>query len=303
MYDNEYYGAPNDYRNYLAHHGIKGQKWGVMHGPPYPLGSHTSAMIKKGKKVAAKAKKAYDKKVKPKAKAIAKKGADFYEKNMPEKGKQVINKAAKKTKEVYEVNKEMVKKGITDYKSNYDRTKEDLKAKSVLTGKDIPKENTKEIGTNEFLERNFKDFKHNDPKNRQNMAAILGIKAINKTGIRDKCDPKNEWDKEWFLYEDQTDLLPEIADLVIHGHTAKEIISSFDKSYVRIRQMSDEDYNNRSDGEWLISDCWSPEIDVWQQYHPNATKSATDWRIQERAEMIQYINACEEIYNEERKKR
>lgn len=30
----------NDFEsNYLAHHGILGQKWGVMNGPPYPLGS------------------------------------------------------------------------------------------------------------------------------------------------------------------------------------------------------------------------------------------------------------------------
>ena len=28
----------NDYR-YLAHHGVKGQKWGVKNGPPYPIGS------------------------------------------------------------------------------------------------------------------------------------------------------------------------------------------------------------------------------------------------------------------------
>lgn len=36
---NEYYGAPNDFRGYLEHHGIKGQKWGVKNGPPYPLGA------------------------------------------------------------------------------------------------------------------------------------------------------------------------------------------------------------------------------------------------------------------------
>lgn len=29
----------NDYRLYLCHHGIKGQKWGIKHGPPYPIGS------------------------------------------------------------------------------------------------------------------------------------------------------------------------------------------------------------------------------------------------------------------------
>ena len=28
----------NDWRDYLAHHGIQGQRWGVRNGPPYPLG-------------------------------------------------------------------------------------------------------------------------------------------------------------------------------------------------------------------------------------------------------------------------
>lgn len=35
----------NDWRNYdeLRHHGIKGQKWGVKNGPPYPLNSEALA--------------------------------------------------------------------------------------------------------------------------------------------------------------------------------------------------------------------------------------------------------------------
>lgn len=36
---------------YLWHHGIKGQKWGVQHGPPYPLNPETSVRIKKGSKI------------------------------------------------------------------------------------------------------------------------------------------------------------------------------------------------------------------------------------------------------------
>ena len=31
-----------DESNYLAHHGIKGQKWGKRNGPPYPLDSDVS---------------------------------------------------------------------------------------------------------------------------------------------------------------------------------------------------------------------------------------------------------------------
>ena len=28
--------------NYLMHHGVSGQRWGVKHGPPYPLDSNIS---------------------------------------------------------------------------------------------------------------------------------------------------------------------------------------------------------------------------------------------------------------------
>lgn len=41
--------SSNDYRNYLSHHGIKGQKWGVRHGPPYPI---KSGIMPKGTVVA-----------------------------------------------------------------------------------------------------------------------------------------------------------------------------------------------------------------------------------------------------------
>ena len=34
----------------IYHHGIKGQKWGVRNGPPYPLDAATSAKVKAGAK-------------------------------------------------------------------------------------------------------------------------------------------------------------------------------------------------------------------------------------------------------------
>lgn len=39
----------NDYRGYLSHHGIKGQKWGEQNGPPYPLSNKIHNMIVRGK--------------------------------------------------------------------------------------------------------------------------------------------------------------------------------------------------------------------------------------------------------------
>lgn len=41
MYIEESWSA-NDYRYYLAHHGVRGQKWGQKNGPPYPLDSSIS---------------------------------------------------------------------------------------------------------------------------------------------------------------------------------------------------------------------------------------------------------------------
>lgn len=38
--------------DFLEHHGIKGQKWGVQHGPPYPLNKQLSLRIKNYKTIA-----------------------------------------------------------------------------------------------------------------------------------------------------------------------------------------------------------------------------------------------------------
>ena len=39
----------NYYRNYIQHHGIPGQKWGVKNGPPYPLDTPRNRAIKAAK--------------------------------------------------------------------------------------------------------------------------------------------------------------------------------------------------------------------------------------------------------------
>ena len=65
----------NDYSsNYLAHHGILGQKWGQQNGPPYPLDSkdHSSSEKKAGWRSSLKAKSEAKKKAKKQKAALEK---------------------------------------------------------------------------------------------------------------------------------------------------------------------------------------------------------------------------------------
>lgn len=65
----------NDYSsNYLAHHGILGQKWGQQNGPPYPLDSkdHSSSEKKAGWRSSLKAKSDAKKKAKKQNAALEK---------------------------------------------------------------------------------------------------------------------------------------------------------------------------------------------------------------------------------------
>ena len=48
MSENYLTGYPqNDYRLYLAHHGIMGMKWGIRNGPPYPLDFRDHSAVEK----------------------------------------------------------------------------------------------------------------------------------------------------------------------------------------------------------------------------------------------------------------
>ena len=242
-----FYDSPNDYRNYLAHHGIKNQKWGVRHGPPYPLGSGTSARIKKGIKVAAKkGSEVYNKSVKPRAQAIAKKGAAVYDAKMPESGKKVINAAAKKTKEVYEVNKAMAKNAASNYKKNYEATHKTLQDEGKITGK--PGSKTKSITKKDVMwDVPYKDWKENK---RATDAAKLGLEALKKRIYSDVGDPNDPGEQNWFLFEDQTQLMPAIADLVNQGKSKEEIVKAFDDMLAK----SDPEHGDTAD--WYLNEFW-----------------------------------------------
>lgn len=47
----------DDYQDILEHYGVGGQKWGVRHGPPYPLEKDSKKRLKKVKKEVDKARK------------------------------------------------------------------------------------------------------------------------------------------------------------------------------------------------------------------------------------------------------
>lgn len=78
----------NDYEsNYLAHHGILGQKWGQKNGPPYPLdsGKHSASEKKAGWMKSLKDKSEARKKAKKKKAALEKARAARAEKAKQEK--------------------------------------------------------------------------------------------------------------------------------------------------------------------------------------------------------------------------
>ena len=99
------------YPNELYHHGVKGQKWGVEHGPPYPLyeGHGTSKAVMESK---AKYGKFSEKR--------AEKGHHSqFEKHMARKEKKLTKKADKLEEKAEKTDKDKRKDRLQDKASNY----------------------------------------------------------------------------------------------------------------------------------------------------------------------------------------
>lgn len=91
-------------------------------------------------------------------------------------------------------------------------------------------------------------------------AAVTGLNAL-KTGDiwpGEDFDPDSKWDQEWFLVEDQTFGLPQIADLANKGYSAEKIASiiregvdAYEKSnYLYHDQMPND--KTDSSGLWYL---------------------------------------------------
>ena len=89
---------------------------------------------------------------------------------------------------------------------------------------------------NEFLQKedlfSYQTAKKDEA--RRNEVAELGLKALKKLGNDDAYEEINgkidKGDKDWFLYEDQTTGLPQVADLVRQGKTKDQIMNIIDKA-------------------------------------------------------------------------
>lgn len=141
----------------LTHHGIKGQKWGVMHGPPYPLkaslsdtrydGNSNKSTKKYLSKMSNSAVKKYEKTYNKLNKKIEKETNDLkkvedkyykkYEKAKNDKQRAKINK-----KYAPKINKEWEEKAKVEYALQKEHTKsiELITASARLTPNDVSAE-------------------------------------------------------------------------------------------------------------------------------------------------------------------
>lgn len=220
-------------KDFLMHHGIKGQKWGVENGPPYPLDPQKDYSKAEQKANAKALAKEYKKDVFASNK-INIKNVDLSD---DEKINDYINKVIGEYGNI-KVNNSYYGKLIDKVKLDIDNQLREInneKQKQEL--KELAKKN--KIEDQDLLTTS--KFK-NDIK-RTNEAADLGLKALNKMG-RHGFDPERSItsnDREWFLYEDQTIGLGMIADLVNQGKSKNEI-----KSMLSQALDSDDEYYNDS---------------------------------------------------------
>lgn len=220
--------SQNDFRSYqeLAHSGRLGQKWGVKHGPPYPLDERQlTGAYKKNGGLSESAKEKYG-------------HSDGGSGGRSTQGRNTSGKGLTKAQ-----------KAIEDENRKYSSATAEMKA---LTADCWHPES---VDWREMIKGESKDAK------RAIAAADLGLKAIEKVRgpgyidddetftkelmaqegyTRDKAEKiaKNS-NREWFLYEDQTIGLPTIADLVNQGYTPEQVSKLAD----RVNRRADDYYD------------------------------------------------------------
>lgn len=116
--------------NHLEHHGILGQKWGVVNGPPYPLGQDVCAMLSEGGSTGnfSSLQKALKAASKDKNSGYTKKDYKADKKQIKEYQKDMAKNGVKKPADVYT---EMAKKDFAEKRESASKmSDEELKAKT-----------------------------------------------------------------------------------------------------------------------------------------------------------------------------
>lgn len=104
---------------------------------------------------------------------------------------------------------------------------------------------------------------------RTDEAAILGLKSLEKyrnelgygdLGREDPNAPYDKWDKEWFLYEDQTIGLGLVADLINRGYTPDQVgklvdvVSNNEDAWIKKYGYGQSDQTKKTNAEELADD-------------------------------------------------
>ena len=116
--------------NHLEHHGILGQKWGVVNGPPYPLGQDVCAMLSEGGSTGnfSSLQKALKAASKDKNSGYTKKDYKADKKQIKEYQKDIAKNGTKKPADAYT---EMAKKDFAEKRESASKmSDEELKAKT-----------------------------------------------------------------------------------------------------------------------------------------------------------------------------
>lgn len=116
---------------YLKHHGIKGQKWGTKHGPPYPLDDNVSDRIKKMKSVGQKKVDPHDTATMAKYKTTNRFNRYLRASNNSVLGQKLavrLNKGYKEDRKEIKSEYKAAKKSLDKKASNYKEQKKELKS-------------------------------------------------------------------------------------------------------------------------------------------------------------------------------
>lgn len=125
----------NDYRGYLSHHGIKGQKWGEQNGPPYPLSTKMHNMVVKGRQKRAEKRR---QKILHDPKKLTKHAKEFSKEEIDEAIAKIdsINQAKRRIKPTKgEIRREEKRIAKEESKLKAIKAKEEKKAEKKLTKK------------------------------------------------------------------------------------------------------------------------------------------------------------------------